>query len=126
MRALLFAAVGAAGLTLGTATTASAHPPGAQIPGYFGNGPHDLQPHWHQTYTPYGPITWYGNGPHDLMPHGHTMSPWGGTRSYSFTPFGPTTSYNGFPGGFGGYYGGRGYGGGGFGTYPGYGGYRPW
>ncbi|MDB5306915.1 MAG: hypothetical protein JWO38_1117 [Gemmataceae bacterium] len=113
MRSVILAAAVSIGLTMSLATAASAHPPGG---GYYGNGPHDVQPHWHKTYTPYGPVTWYGNGPHDLMPHNHTVTPWGGVRSYSYTPYGPTKSYNGFPGGYGGYPGG-------FGGYPGYGGY---
>ena len=120
MRSLILA-VGAAGLTLVGATAASAHPPGGPPAGrYYGNGQHDLQPHWHKTYTPYGPTTWYGNGQHDFQPHDHSFTPWGGVRSYGYTPFGPTKSYNGFPGGYGGYPGGYG---GGYGGYPGSGSY---
>jgi hypothetical protein len=108
-----------AGLAFAGANPAQAHDPPRGFGGY-GNGRHDLSPHWHKTYTPYGPVIWYGNGPHDLRPHGHSVSPWGGVRSYHNTPFGPTKSYNGFPGYSpypGGYYGG----------YGGYGGYsRRW
>ena len=119
MRSVLFAAVGAAVITLAGSGVASAHEPGRF--GYIGNGGHDLSPHWHKTLTPYGPTFWYGNGPHDLMPHNHTVGPFGGVRSYSYTPFGPTKSYNGFPGYGSGYYGGLG----GYGGY--YGGYgSPW
>ena len=86
-----------AGLAFAGSGRAQAHDPPRGFGGY-GNGNHDLAPHWHKTYTPYGPAVWYGNGPHDLMPHNHSASPWGGVRSYSVTPFGPTKSYNGFPG----------------------------
>ena len=122
MKSFLLAA-GLAVAGLGFANQAQAHDPvgGHRSFGGFGNGQHDLAPHWHKTYTPIGPVTWYGNGPHDLMPHSHSVSPWGGVRSYSVTPFGLTKSYNGFPGyspfpgGYGspyGGYGGYGYGGG--------------
>lgn len=112
MRSLFLAAVG--GLTLASAGTASAHDPVGGYGyggGYYGNGRHDLRPHWHTTYTPFGPTQWYGNGPHDLRPHGHSVSPWGGVQSYGYTPFGPTVSYNRSPGfgfsyGYGGGYGG--------------------
>lgn len=61
---------------------------------YYGNGGHDLQPHWHTTQTPFGWFAWYGNGAHDLQPHEHTHSPYGGYRGYSPSPFGGvTTSY---------------------------------
>src|SRR5262249_59050912 len=91
--------LGVSCIELGGAGIALAPPPGVPYQGgYYGNGPHDLAPHWHKTYTPFGPTYWYGNGPHDLMPHNHTVSPWGGVRSYSYTPFGPTKRYNGFPG----------------------------
>jgi hypothetical protein len=61
---------------------------------YYGNGGHDLQPHWHTTQTPVGSFAWYGNGAHDLQPHEHTNSPYGGYRGYSPSPFGGvTTSY---------------------------------
>ena len=120
MRAFTLAAVLAvAGLGFAAAGTAEAHPPGRFYAGY-GNGPHDYLPHWHRTYTAYGPVYWYGNGPHDYLPHHHSVSPWGGVRSYSPTPFGPTKSYNGFPY-YGGYYGGGLYGGGYYGAY-----YSPW
>ena len=113
MRSKLFTAValGLGALLFGAAApTASAHPPRG---GSYGNGPHDLAPHLHKTYTPFGPTYWYGNGPHDLMPHNHSVGPFGGVRSYSPTPFGPTKSYNGVPGfGYGPSYGGYGYGGG--------------
>jgi hypothetical protein len=124
MRTFTLAAVlGVALLGFAGAGTAQAHGPGGLYGGY-GNGAHDLLPHWHQTLTPFGPTYWYGNGPHDLLPHHHGVSPWGGVRSYSPTPFGPTKSYNGFPysGGYAPYYGGyTPYGGGGYAPY--YGGY---
>src|SRR6266545_2386140 len=115
-----------AALAFAESNPAQAHDPvgyGGRAYGGYGNGAHDLAPHWHKTYTPYGPAVWYGNGPHDLMPHDHSVSPWGGVRSYSVTPFGPTKSYNGFPGyspfpgGYGNYPGYNGY-------YGGYGGWR--
>lgn len=114
MRSTLFTALalGLGAFLFGaSAPTASAHPPGGPVvwPGGYGNGAHDLSPHWHKTRTPFGPTYWYGNGPHDLMPHSHTVGPFGGVRSYSLTPFGPTKSYNGRPFGYGGgYYGGYG------------------
>ena len=59
---------------------------------YYGRGGHDVQPHWHDTYTPFGRYQWYGRGSHDYRPHhhtygpdhyeGHSYSPWGYTRSY--------------------------------------------
>ena len=114
MRAFLLAAIlGVTVLGFAGAGAAQAHGPGGVYAGY-GNGPHDYLPHWHRTYTPFGPVYWYGNGPHDYLPHHHRVSPWGGTRSYSLTPFGPTKSYNGFPypgGYYGGPYGGNFYGG---------------
>lgn len=71
---------------------------GYRVPsyGYYGNGGHDLQPHWHNKRTPFGSVQWYGNGRHDLRPHGHTVTPYGiesynsrRTRSYSPpTPYG--------------------------------------
>ena len=112
MKTTLFAAALALGV-FAFSPIASAHSPGG-----YGNGNHDLAPHWHKTYTPFGPVRWYGNGLHDLLPHHHTVSPWGGVRSYSNTPFGPTKSYNGY----GGY---RGHGGYGYRGY-GYGGYGGW
>jgi hypothetical protein len=81
-------------------------------PAGFGNGQHDLQPHWHTTQTPFGNSAWYGNGLHDLRPHGHTVSPFNGVTSYSNGPFRSTQSYNGFPGG-------------GYGGYPAFGGAYP-
>src|SRR5262245_33363680 len=112
MRSYLLAArIGLASLAFIFVSPVSAHPPaggGSHPGGLYGNGAHDLAPHWHKTHTPFGPVYWYGNGPHDLMPHNHTITPWGGVRSYSYTPFGPTKSYNGFPANRG------------FGTYPGY------
>ncbi len=115
MRSFLFAAVlGLGALAFAGPADARAHGPGGFRPGFggYGNGYHDLTPHWHRTYTPLGSYSWYGNGPHDLMPHQHSVSPWGGVRSYSITPFGPTTSYNRYPGYGGSYYGGySGYGG---------------
>ena len=59
---------------------------------YFGNGGHDLQPHWHVTQTPFGQQSWYGNGPHDLVPHQHSQTPWS-YQGYSNTGAGPTTSF---------------------------------
>ena len=64
--------------------------------GYYGNGGHDLQPHWHTKRTPFGNFQYFGNGRHDLRPHGHTVTPYGiesynsrRTRSYSPpTPYG--------------------------------------
>jgi hypothetical protein len=101
---LLAAALGIAAVGFGTTSTAQAHEPGRFYgPGYYGNGYHDLVPHWHQTRTPLGSVYWYGNGPHDYVPHRHSYTPWGGLRSYSYTPFGPTKSYNGYPL-YGGYY----------------------
>jgi hypothetical protein len=67
---------------------------GAPTQQYYGNGGHDLQPHWHTTQTPIGSFGWYGNGAHDLQPHEHTRSAYGGYRGYSPSPFGGvTTSY---------------------------------
>ena len=110
MKAFLLPTIlGVAVLGFAGAGKAEAHPPGRAYAGY-GNGPHDFQPHWHQTITPYGPVYWYGNGPHDYLPHDHSVSPWGGVRSYSLSPYGPTKSYNGFPP-YGGSYGGGSYGG---------------
>ena len=61
---------------------------------YYGNGGHDLQPHWHSTQTPIGSFAWYGNGAHDLQPHEHSQSGYGGYRGYSPNSFGGvTTSY---------------------------------
>lgn len=58
---------------------------------YYGNGGHDLQPHWHRSTTPFGTFSWFGNGPHDLQPHEHVRSPYGGYRGYSANPFGGVT-----------------------------------
>ncbi len=102
-RFILAAALGIAGLGFAAGSRAEAHEPGFY--GGYGVGTHDLAPHWHKTYTPYGPTYWFGNGPHDFIPHSHSYSPWGGIRSYSITPFGPTRSFNGYP--YSGYY--RGY-----------------
>ena len=66
---------------------------GGSFGSYFGNGGHDLQPHWHATQTPFGQNLWYGNGPHDLAPHQHSVTPWS-YQSYSNTGAGPTTSFN--------------------------------
>jgi hypothetical protein len=111
MRAFIVAAVlGLVGLGI-AAGTADAHGR-VRFYGGFGNGYHDVVPHWHRTDTPLGSVYWYGNGVHDYLPHHHSVSPWGGVRSYSITPFGPTTSYNGYPyfvapyRYYGGYYGG--------------------
>jgi hypothetical protein len=117
MRMFLVAAVfGLGALGFAGAGTAQADPGhgGHHRPGYgyYGNGAHDLVPHWHQARTPFGPTYWYGNGVHDLVPHGHRVSPWGGVRSYSYTQWGPTKSYNGFPGYYYRPYYGRPYGGG--------------
>jgi hypothetical protein len=60
--------------------------------GYYGNGGHDYQPHWHTTQTPFGQNNWYGNGPHDFVPHQHARTPWS-YQGYSDTGAGPTTSY---------------------------------
>jgi hypothetical protein len=100
------------------APAASAHPPGGHYPhrSGYGVGAHDLVPHWHKTYTPFGPTYWYGLGAHDFAPHKHSVGPFGDLRSHSWTPYGPTTSYHGLPGP-GGY--GRPYG-------AGYGGFRRW
>ena len=59
---------------------------------YYGRGGHDVVPHWHDTYTPFGSVRWYGRGSHDFRPHAHgytpfsyeglSASPWGVTRSY--------------------------------------------
>jgi hypothetical protein len=59
--------------------------------GYYGNGGHDFQPHWHTKRTPFGTFQWYGNGRHDLRPHGHTVTPYGiesynGRRTRSYSP----------------------------------------
>jgi hypothetical protein len=59
---------------------------------YYGNGGHDAVPHWHNTYTPFGTVTWFGSGAHDFQPHEHTVSPYGGYRGYSAGPFGITES----------------------------------
>jgi len=120
MRTKLFAVVAALGASAFVfAPTASAQH--RQYAGY-GNGNHDLSPHWHTTQTPFGSYSYYGNGRHDLRPHDHTVSPFGGVQSYSNGPFRATQSYNGFPGyspfpGYGGYGGYRGYGYGGFGNW---------
>jgi hypothetical protein len=73
----------------------------AQYYGGYGNGNHDLSPHWHTTQTPFGGYSYYGNGFHDLRPHDHTADPFNGVTSYSNGPFRSTQSYNGFPGGYG-------------------------
>lgn len=66
--------------------------PGGYYRGYYGNGGHDFQPHWHTTQTPFGTRMWYGNGPHDYVPHQHSRTPWS-YQGYSNTGAGPTTSY---------------------------------
>jgi hypothetical protein len=105
MRKFLIAAVlGLAALGFAGVDSAQAHPPRRH--GGFGNGWHDVSPHWHRTQTPVGNYYWFGNGPHDLRPHYHSYSPWSGLRSYSYTPFGRTTSYHGYPGYYGYPYGG--------------------
>jgi hypothetical protein len=93
---MLTAVLTVAGMGFTAVGTAQAHEPHG-FPGGYGNGPHDLVPHWHRTNTPFGRVFWYGNGLHDYVPHHHSVSPWGGVRSYGITPFGPTKSYNGFP-----------------------------
>lgn len=103
---ILTAGLALGGLALASSGQVQAHEPRS----FAGNGNHDLAPHGHKTYTPFGQFTWYGNGPHDLMPHNHSAGPFRGVRSYSATPFGLTKSYNGFPGGY-------------YGGYPGYGSY---
>jgi hypothetical protein len=116
MRAFLFstvASVAALALLAGAPTGVQAHePPGF---GYYGNGGHDVTPHWHKTLTPWGPRYWYGMGAHDFRPHAHSYD-WRGYRGYSMTPWGPTTSYYSPSPYYSGYYGYSGYG------YP-YGGY---
>lgn len=132
MKTKLFGvALGLGLLGFGLAPTASAqhnhapgqhHAPQPQPPQYagYGNGAHDLDPHWHTKQTPFGNYAYFGNGRHDLRPHDHTVSPHTGVTSYSNGPFRSTQSYNGFPGGYGGYRGGYGNG---FGGSPyGYGG----
>ena len=66
MRACLFSTIaGVAALAV-----LAAAPAGVRAhEGYFGNGGHDVTPHWHQTQTPYGPTYWYGMGSHDFRPH---------------------------------------------------------
>jgi hypothetical protein len=66
---------------------------GAAVARYYGNGGHDMAPHWHRTTTPLGMFMWYGNGSHDLQPHEHTISPYSGYRGYSVSPFGVTESF---------------------------------
>jgi hypothetical protein len=99
-RFILAAVLGIAGLGF-AGSKAQAHEPGV--------GAHDLAPHWHRTWSAFGPVYWYGNGVHDVLPHSHSYSPWRGINSYSQTPFGPTRSFNGYPysgGYYQGYYGG--------------------
>ncbi len=69
---------------------------GYGVPSYgdYGNGGHDLQPHWHTKRTPFGNFQYYGNGRHDLRPHGHTVTPYGiesynGRRTRSYSPPAP-------------------------------------
>ena len=111
LRTVAVASVMMIGSAFGIATpSAKAHDPGygGGYPGYgvpsypvpsypyYGNGGHDLAPHWHTRQTPFGPVQWFGNGRHDLRPHGHTVTPYGieshnswRTRSYSPpTPYG--------------------------------------
>jgi hypothetical protein len=104
---LAFAAVGliALGLVALTPTTADAHPPrfrlsigyssGGYYPSYgYSYAPryHDVRPHWHNTYTPYGSYSWYGNGPHDYVPHSHSYTPFGKV-GHSYHGWGYTESY---------------------------------
>ena len=124
MRTKLFAVA----VALGVYAFALASPASAQYPQYagYGNGSHDLSPHWHTTQTPFGGYSYYGNGRHDLRRHDHTVSPFGGVQSYSNGPFRSTQSYNGFPGyspfpSYGGYGSGNGFQFGG-----GYGDFRGW
>ena len=101
-RFILAAVLGIAGLGF-AGSKAQAHEPGVGV------GAHDLAPHWHRTWSAFGPVYWYGNGVHDVLPHSHSYSPWRGINSYSQTPFGPTRSFNGYPysgGYYQGYYGG--------------------
>jgi hypothetical protein len=136
MRAFILSVIlGVALMGFASAGTAEAHGPRGPVYAGYGNGAHDLVPHWHRTNTFFGPVYWYGNGPHDFMPHNHSVSPWGGVQSYSLTPYGPTKSYNGFPyssGYYGGFYGGGYYGGyapysyGGYAAPYYYGGYYGW
>lgn len=60
--------------------------------GYYGNGGHDMVPHWHQTTTQFGSFSWYGNGAHDYQPHAHTYSPYS-YEGHSVSPFGYTRSF---------------------------------
>ena len=75
-------------------TEAAAHEPyygGFRGGNYYGGGGHDVVPHWHRTYTPWGVHSWYGTGGHDYRPHHHRVTPWS-YRSYSHTPWGYTES----------------------------------
>ncbi|HXG12451.1 MAG TPA: hypothetical protein VNK04_22025 [Gemmataceae bacterium] len=107
MRALILSATLTAAFLLGLApSSAEAHGPRGRFgrpsiryyyPGYFGGyyfgrGGHDVVPHWHQTYTPFGSFSWYGLGPHDFVPHAHTYDPFS-YRGYSYTPWSYTESY---------------------------------
>ena len=60
---LSLAALGFAGA--GTAEAGPGHGGHHHGPryGYFGNGAHDLVPHWHQTVTPFGPTKSYNGFP---------------------------------------------------------------
>jgi hypothetical protein len=109
---LVLAALGIAALgVLALApATAEAHPPrfrisfgyssGGYYPSYgFGSGGyyaapryHDVTPHWHRSYTPYGSSSWYGNGPHDYVPHSHIYTPYGKIGQH-YHGWGYTESY---------------------------------
>ncbi|MBA3313945.1 MAG: hypothetical protein H0T47_11765 [Planctomycetaceae bacterium] len=65
---------------------------GGGFGGYYGNGGHDFQPHWHTTRSQFGSYQWFGNGPHDYAPHHHTYSPWS-YEGHHVSPFGVTTSH---------------------------------
>ena len=60
---------------------------------YYGNGGHDLAPHWHTRQTPFGASAYYGLGRHDFRPHGHVQTPYGIT-GYSNGLFNSTQSYS--------------------------------
>jgi hypothetical protein len=78
MRKVLIAAALAVA-ALGFAGTANADPGhGHHGRGHrnYGNGLHDIVPHWHKTLTPYGPTYWYGMH----LPHSHRVSTSGGVR----------------------------------------------
>ena len=92
LAAVLAAALGVLALVPGPA---QAHPPGhhsSGYGGYYGGGRHDVVPHWHRTYTPYGSYSWYGLGRHDFRPHSHSVTPYY-YRGHHYSPWGYTESY---------------------------------